>query len=68
MLYRKSSRDKRDLQIAPVAPTQTAARRDDDSDAVAVHKAELRRLMYERIAQGNALTEAEENARRIWRQ
>lgn len=29
-------------------------------------KAELRRQMYERIAQGNALAEAEEYASRMW--
>jgi hypothetical protein len=30
-------------------------------------EAKLRRQMYERIARGNALIEAEENARRMWR-
>lgn len=29
-------------------------------------KAELRRRMYERIAQGNALADAEDHARRSW--
>ena len=32
-----------------------------------VTEVELRRRMYERIARGNALIEAEENARRQWR-
>lgn len=29
-------------------------------------QADLRRQMYERIAQGNALAEAEDHARRMW--
>jgi hypothetical protein len=34
---------------------------------VAGNEADLRRQMYERIARGNALIEAEENAQRMWR-
>ena len=30
-------------------------------------EAELRRQMYERIAQGNALAEVEDHARRLWK-
>lgn len=36
------------------------------NESTAPEKAELRRLMYERIAQGNALFDAEETARRRW--
>ena len=32
----------------------------------ALQKQELRRQMYERIAQGNALSETEDNASRHW--
>ena len=65
MLFRRASREKLDWRLEPVAPSVTAVRTQDTSDA---EQAEAgRRLMYERIAQGNALTEAEENARRKWR-
>lgn len=43
----------------PAPPAEPLPIRSDDEQ-----KAELRRLMYERIARGNALAEAEENAQR----
>ncbi len=40
---------------------------DEPIEAESVDVAELRRRMYERIAQGNALAHVEEKARRAWR-
>ena len=65
MLLKRASRKKLELPIVPVEPLQMTPLQAVDDDAA--REAELRRQMYERIAQGNALAEVEENARRIWR-
>jgi len=62
---RTASRNKQDLPISSVEPAKTAIRGDSGS-VEEQDEATQRRLMYERIAQGNALVEAEENARRKW--
>lgn len=61
MIYRRTSTDRIESCVphAEVGTHQENAR--DEAQ-----EAELRRLMYERIARGNALVEAEEAARRKW--
>ena len=61
MLFKARTREKSNLSVKPVA-----------TPAISTHigemdEAELRRQMYERIAQGNALAEAEDQARKLWR-
>lgn len=51
------------LHPSLVEPQKILDKELDESRAVS----ELRRQMYERIAEGNALVEAEECARRQWR-
>lgn len=60
MLYKKDPEKKQDLVTSPVE-TGKATTRDES-----VRQVELRRLLYERIARGNALAEAEEQAHRRW--
>lgn len=65
MLFKNAMRPTREVKITPVvvpvpAATETAAGGEERS------KAELRRQLYERIAQGHALADAEEHARRMW--
>lgn len=60
MSYGKDSMEMRDVHGSPVEAPEAAA------DGEAAREAELRRQMYERIAQGNALAEVEEHARRKW--
>ena len=62
MLFRINANRKCQVQQAPIA-TMAAA----NHHTGAAEEAELRRLMYERIAQGNALAEAEDYARDQWR-
>ena len=65
MFVRKPVHQTRETKFAPVvmpAPTATEIMPSDDERS----KAELRRQMYERIARGNALAEAEEHAHRMW--
>lgn len=62
MLSRIDSAERR---YAP-APTAELAQADARA-ADTANEADLRRKMYERIARGNALAEAEESARRTWR-
>lgn len=47
--------------------TQDIAALATTTDENNAQKARLRRLMYERIAQGHALSEAEDQARDKWR-
>lgn len=58
MLLRTRPAPQQEQQILAEAPASEENSRE----------AELRRLMYERIARGNALAEIEENARRMWRE
>lgn len=58
MLLRMRPAPQQERQILAEAPASEENSRE----------AELRRLMYERIARGNALAEIEENARRMWRE
>ena len=63
MLFKTATRETHEVEIAPlIASAQPIVEHDDD----AAWKAELRRQMYERIAQGNALAEIEDNAHRLW--
>ena len=65
MLFKNTTRQLCDVKIAPdvmPAPLTTQIAASDQERS----KAELRRQLYERIAQGNALAEAEEHARRMW--
>ena len=61
MNFRIASRKSQALQVRPVAPAEAPAYKDENSES------DPRRLMYERIAMGNALAEAEDKARRKWR-
>jgi tellurite resistance protein len=61
MLFGIGSRQKRDAPVAQVALSEIIAQSD------AEQAADQRRLMYERIARGHAMAEAEEDARRKWR-
>jgi len=49
-----------DLHMTPVEADET------ETTDEAVSDEELRRQMYERIAQGHAMSEAEDHARRKW--
>lgn len=68
MLLKIDSREHYHTQIPTVQVTRpSVSTRDNDLTSTPVDTAELRRLMYERIAQGNGLIEVEENASRKWR-
>lgn len=58
MLLKKATHPTRELRIVPPA-TDIADHNEE------VSKAEIRRQMYERIARGHALAEAEDHARRV---
>jgi hypothetical protein len=62
MLSRTDTVEERAWYIPPVEAADIPTRDGDGGDEAA-----LRRAMYERIAHGNALAEAEEAARRAWR-
>jgi hypothetical protein len=64
MLFKPATQEKRMLKTPLIESIETVANKDDDSDTI--QEVEVRRLMYERIAQGNTLAEAEENARCRW--
>lgn len=55
--------ENQETDLAAIEPVKTVVH---DHEDTANPKAALRRQMYERIARGNALNEAEENARRAW--
>ena len=64
MLVKNAIHQTREVKIVPTVapvPAVTETAHSDEEGA----KAELRRQMYERIARGNALAEAEEHARRM---
>jgi hypothetical protein len=63
-LFEKNSGENQAVQMMPLEAEETIVIREDGET---ITEAELRRRMYERIARGNALIEAEENARRKWR-
>ena len=65
MLLRIPSIQKRKLKFTPVQPVEIVAH--ERAESVSSPEADLRRQMYERIAQGNALAEIEDKARRMWR-
>ncbi len=52
-------------EVQQFSVIEFSARKADELSAE--EKAELRRLMYERMARGSALAEAEETSRRKWR-
>lgn len=59
-------REEQQMRYAP--PVETAGMvPPKPEDLTEEEKAELRRQMYERIARGHALAEAEDMARRRWR-
>ena len=61
-LFSKSGvREESNPEFLPAVPNESAGMEDDGTGEL---PAEGRRLMYERIARGNALAEAEDNARR----
>jgi hypothetical protein len=64
----KRTPNTRKVEVVPVQVIATAPIDDGEKgeDGEASSQAELRRQMYERIAQGNALAEAEDHARRMW--
>ena len=62
MLFETDTREEQDLSISLLELAQPTSRNDENSEAA--RKADLYRKMYERIAEGNALAEAEETARR----
>ena len=56
-----------DSYTAPVESTEPTIKRNKNyASQEEIEKAELRRLMYERIAQGHQLTEVEESAQKKW--
>ncbi len=66
MLFGTAIRSAQEVTMAPVvapAPSVTEIVYCEEK----VSKDELRRQMYERIAAGNALAEAEEHAHQIWK-
>ncbi len=65
MLFRNAIRQTQEARLAPVA-APAASTPDNAQGDEELSKAERRRQMYERIAQGNALAEAEDHARRRW--
>lgn len=66
MLFKTTTHPTREVKILPVIVTETTTTKTTYSDED-VSKAELRRQMYERIAQGNGLAEAEEHAHQAWK-
>ncbi len=64
MLFKARTREKSNPHIIPVARPQITTHRNDKGDTLSAD--ELRLQMYERIAQGNALAEAEDQAQRLW--
>lgn len=65
MLFRNATRQTQETRLAPVVAPVSSTPENAQGDEE-VSKAERRRQMYERIAQGNALAEAEDHARRRW--
>lgn len=65
MLFKNAARLTLEMTIAPDVAPAPSARAVASSDKERA-QAELRRQMYERIAQGNALAEVEEHADRKW--
>lgn len=61
MLKVRATNTMPELHIVPREETNPAT-----SDTILPTREELRRQMYERIAQGNALAEIEEIGRRRW--
>lgn len=61
MTFKLAPRDMQTLPIVQIEATVAAELTD-----AAIQKAILRRRMYERIAQGNALAESEVHATRKW--
>lgn len=71
MFFRKTIRQTRERKIAPdvtvtPAPSVIDMAYSSHTSDEERSKTELRQQMYERIAQGNALAEAEEYSRRMW--
>ena len=64
MLIEFISRDYQDVNITEIEPSKIIL--DENTDTRALEQANIRRLMYERIAQGHALNEAEEKADHKW--
>ena len=65
MLFGTDAREKQNVANSSFEPGKpTVARGDNDNPASG---AELRQLLYKRIAEGNALAETEANAHRKWR-
>ena len=64
MLFKVKTKENRALHGAPVALEAATVHSDDRGDEQVDKR---RQRMYERIARGNALAEAEENAHRKWR-
>jgi len=66
MLFKTATQPTQEVKITPVvisAPSITEIVYREEE----VSKDELRRQMYERIAAGNGLADAEEHARQIWK-
>jgi len=65
MLLRLRTQIKSNTQITRVEPVASTMQKETVTDASS--EAEVRRQMYERMARGHALAEAEESASRKWR-
>jgi hypothetical protein len=65
MLFKNATRQTQEAKIEPISALTPLATEIAYSDKE-LSESELRRQMYERIAQGSALNEAEEHARRMW--
>ena len=65
MLDRIAAHQTQEIRVAPVAIRAPEVAENTHSDEE-LTTAERRRQMYERIARGNALAEAEDHARRKW--
>ena len=64
MFSRRGVREEQNPELLSAGPKEVAGMEKDSS---AVPLADGCRLLYERIARGNALADAEEDARRCWR-
>jgi hypothetical protein len=65
MFSKRGAREERNPELLPAISLEAAAGMEKVGSVM--QQAEGSRLVYERIAQGNALADAEENAMRKWR-
>lgn len=64
MFLKIAPRENPEVEITPVEAIRILPKPEVDDTAKAAQEAEIRRQMYERMARGSALAEAEDNAHR----